>query len=139
MVAHLEVKKSSATKDQYYAPDELGVELHHLPYYKYINQCPKNKVLEEVVARKSKEDEERKEEDKRKAKEASAREEEERLMVPFVTNSTRIIRRLEERVCASIAEETGKNHASTGIARFAIGGSHDSLRVLDAYAELEGN
>ena len=59
-------------------------------------------------------------------------------MVPFVTKATRLISRLEECVCASIAEETGKNHASTGIARFVIGGSHDSLRVMDAYDELEG-
>ena len=59
-------------------------------------------------------------------------------MVPFFTKSTRIIRRLEERVCASIAEETGKNHASTGITRFMIGGSHASFRVTDDYSELEG-
>ena len=72
-VAHLEVNESSATKAQYYAPDELSVKLQHLPEYNYIEQCPKNKVLEEVVARKRKEDEERKEEEKREAEEASIR------------------------------------------------------------------
>ena len=59
-------------------------------------------------------------------------------MVPFVTKATRIISRLYERVCASIAEEIGKNNASTEIARFVIGGSHALLRVTDSYAELEG-
>ena len=59
-------------------------------------------------------------------------------MMPFVTKATRLIIRLEERVCASIAEETGKIHASSGISRFVIGGPHASLRVTDAYAELEG-
>ena len=73
-VAHLEANKSVATKDQYYAPEELGVKLQHLPEYKYIDQFPKNKFLEEVVARKRKEYEERKEEKKRESKEASARE-----------------------------------------------------------------
>ena len=53
-VTHLEVNKSGATKDQYYAPEEIGVKLQHLTDYKYIKQCPKNKVLEEVVARKRK-------------------------------------------------------------------------------------
>ena len=59
-------------------------------------------------------------------------------MVPFFTEATRLISRLEERVCASIKDETGKNHESTGIAGFVIGGSHASLRVRDVYAELEG-
>ena len=138
LVAHLEVNESGATKDQYYAPKELGVNIKHLPKYKYIQKCPKNKVQEEVVTWNRKEVKERKEEEKRKAEEASEQEEEERLTVPFVTKDTRIISRLEERVCASIAEETGKNHASTGITRFVIGGFHALLRVTDAYAELEG-
>ena len=58
--------------------------------------------------------------------------------MPFVTKSTRLISRLEECVCASIAEETGKFHARTGITRFVIGGSHASLRVTDTYAERKG-
>ena len=135
-VAHLDFNESGATKDQYYAPEEFDIKLQHLPEYKYTKQCPKNKVLEEVVARKKKEDEERKEEEKCKAEEASAREEEERLMVPFSTKFTRLISRLEERVCASIAEETRKIHASTGIARFLIGGSHDLLMVTYDYTKL---
>ena len=44
--AHLKVNESSATKDQYYAPKDIDVKLQHLPDYKYIEQCPKNKVLE---------------------------------------------------------------------------------------------
>ena len=59
-------------------------------------------------------------------------------MVPFITKATRRISILEERVCASIAEETGTIHASTCITRFVIGGLHALLRVTDAYAELEG-
>ena len=59
-------------------------------------------------------------------------------MVPVFTNDTWLISKLEERVCASIAEETGKIHTSTGIARFVIGGSHAMIRLMDAYAELEG-
>ena len=59
-------------------------------------------------------------------------------MVPFFTKSTRLISRLEERVCAFIAEETEKNLARKGITRFVIRGLHASLRVMDAYAELEG-
>ena len=82
-VAHLEVNESGDTRYQYYAPEDLGVKLQHVPEYKYIEQCPKNKFLEEFVARKRKEDEERKEEEKREAEEASVREEEERLMVTF--------------------------------------------------------
>ena len=59
-------------------------------------------------------------------------------MAPFVTKATRLISILEERVCESIAEETGKIHASTGIERFVIGELHASLRVTDAYDELDG-
>ena len=59
-------------------------------------------------------------------------------MVPFFTKATRLISILEECVCTSIAEETGKIHESTGIVRFVIGGLHASLRVMYAYAELEG-
>ena len=58
-------------------------------------------------------------------------------MVPVFTNGTWLISRLEERVCASIAEETGKIHASTGITRFVIWGSYATIRVMDAYAELK--
>ena len=74
-VAHLEVNESGDTKDQYYAPEDLGVKLQHVPEYRYIEQCLKNKVLEEVVAQKRKEYEEHKEEEKREAKEASVQEE----------------------------------------------------------------
>ena len=53
-VAHLKVNKSDATKDQCYVPKELSIKLQHLPEYKYIKQCPKEKVLDEVVTRKRK-------------------------------------------------------------------------------------
>ena len=59
-------------------------------------------------------------------------------MVNFFTKATQIISRLEERVCASIVEETVKIHASTGMAQFLIGNSHALLRVVDAYSELKG-
>ena len=58
-------------------------------------------------------------------------------MMPFVTKATWLISRLEERDFSSIAEETGKIHASTGITRFVIWGSYATIRLMDAYAELK--
>ena len=136
-VSHIEHDKSSASKDQDCAHEELEVSLQHLPEYKYIEQCPKSKVLEEVNTLKCKEEDERKERQQYEADEACVREIEERMIAPFIRKAADMFSRLEEHVFVNIADEADKIHATTGLVNFVIGGSHVSLRMSDTYAELK--
>ena len=57
-LSYLERDKGGACKDQYCALEELEVSLQHFPEYKFTEQCPRSKVLEEADTRKRKEKEE---------------------------------------------------------------------------------